>query len=77
MSELQALCMKCRNEEKKPTMQTMNPDSIQVSEKKNRYSAKGTCTSCGGNMFKFMNKETAEGLGKEIQHVTEEENKEG
>lgn len=76
MSELQALCMKCRNEEKKPTMQTMNPDSIQVSEKKNRYSAKGTCSTCGGNMFKFMNKETAEatveGTGKEIEHVADE-----
>ena len=75
MAEVQALCMKCRNDENKPTMQTMNPDSIEVTEKKNRYSAKGTCSSCGGNMFKFMNKETAEaavaGTGKEIQHVTD------
>jgi predicted nucleic-acid-binding Zn-ribbon protein len=67
MSELQALCMKCRNAENKPTMQVMKPESIQVFEKNNRYSAKGTCSSCGGNMFKFMNKETAESLGKEIQ----------
>ena len=76
MAEVQALCMKCRNDENKPTMQTMNPDSIEVIEKKNRYSAKGTCSSCGGNMFKFMNKETAEaaaaGAGKEIQHVADE-----
>ena len=76
MADLQALCMKCRNDEKKPTMQTMNPDSIEVSEKKNRYSAKGTCSTCSGNMFKFMNKETAEATvadtGKEIQHVADE-----
>ena len=72
MAELQALCMKCRDDNNKPTMQTMNPDSIEVFEKKNRYSAKGTCTSCGGNMFKFMNKETAESLGKEVQHVPDE-----
>ncbi len=79
MSELQALCMKCRNDEKKPTMQTMNADSIQVFEKKNRYSAKGTCQNCGGNMFKFMNKETAEATvadtGKQIEHVADEEEK--
>lgn len=71
MADVQALCMKCRDGNNKPTMQTMNPDSIQVTEKNNRYSAKGTCMSCGGNMFKFMNKETAESLGKEIQHVSE------
>ena len=74
MAEVQALCMKCRNDENKPTMQTMTPDSIEVTEKNNRYSAKGTCSSCGGNMFKFMNKETAEaaveGTGKEIQKAS-------
>ena len=76
MAEVQALCMRCRNDEKKPTMQTMDPNSIEVIEKKNRYSAKGTCSSCGGNMFRFMNQETAEATaadtGKEIQHVTDE-----
>ena len=71
MAELQALCMRCRNDENKPTMQVMNDDTIQVTEKKNRYSAKGKCTKCEGNMFKFMNKETAESLGKEIEHVEE------
>ncbi len=71
MAEVQALCMKCRDGNNKPTMQTMNDDSIVITEKNNRYSAKGTCTSCGGNMFKFMNKETAESTGKEIQHVSE------
>ena len=52
MSELQGLCMKCRNEENKPTMQTMK--DVNVEEKNNRYSAKGQCTTCGGNMFKFL-----------------------
>lgn len=68
MAELQALCMRCRNDENKPTMQDMNPDSIKVVEKKNRYSAKGTCKTCGGNMFKFMSKDGAEALGVEITH---------
>jgi len=56
-TELKALCMKCRNEENKPTMQTM--ENIKIEEKNNRYSAKGTCANCGGNMFKFMSKDTA------------------
>lgn len=59
MSEpLQALCMKCRDENNKPTMQIM--ENVKVEEKNNRYSAKGTCQKCGGNMFKFMSKETAQ-----------------
>jgi DNA polymerase II large subunit len=58
MEELKALCMKCRDDNKKPTMQTMK--DIEISEKNNRYSAKGKCTQCGGNMFKFMSKENAE-----------------
>lgn len=49
--------MKCRNEENKPTMQTMT--NVRVEEKNNRFSAKGTCENCGGNMFKFMSKEDA------------------
>lgn len=59
MAELKALCMKCR-ENNKPTMQTM--ENPVVSEKNNRYSAKGTCAKCGGNMFKFMSKDDAEAL---------------
>lgn len=52
--------MKCRDENNKPTMQDMtNP---QVSEKNGRYSAKGTCAKCGGNMFKFLSKDDAEKL---------------
>ena len=65
MSDLKALCMKCRNDENKPTMQTMNDPA--VTEKNNRYSAKGTCAQCGGNMFKFMSKDDAEALGVEIK----------
>lgn len=60
MNELKALCMKCRDDNNKPTMQTMqNP---QVQEKNGRYSAKGTCQTCGGNMFKFLSKDDAEKL---------------
>lgn len=58
MEELKGLCMRCRDENKKPTMQTMT--EINVEEKNNRFSAKGKCANCGGNMFKFMSKETAE-----------------
>ncbi len=60
MPEIKALCMKCRDANNKPTMQIMN--NIEVQEKNNRYSAKGKCANCGGNMFKFMNKETADSL---------------
>lgn len=52
MATLKALCMKCR-ENNKPTMQDMvNP--VVTKNEKGRYSAKGTCAKCGGNMFKFM-----------------------
>ena len=62
MAELKALCMKCRDKNNKPTMQTMlNPV---VSEKNGRYSAKGKCAQCGGNMFKFLSKADAEALKK-------------
>lgn len=60
MPQIKALCMKCRDANNKPTMQIMN--DIEVQEKNNRYSAKGKCANCGGNMFKFMNKETADSL---------------
>jgi RNA:NAD 2'-phosphotransferase (TPT1/KptA family) len=52
MATLQALCMKCRTNNK-PTMRDMvNP--VVTKNEKGRYSAKGTCAVCGGNMFKFM-----------------------
>jgi DNA polymerase II large subunit len=38
-------------------MQVMN--DIKVEEKNNRFSAKGKCGKCGGNMFKFMSKDDA------------------
>lgn len=60
MSDLKALCMKCRDDNNKPTMQTMsNP---QVEEKNNRFSARGTCGNCGGNVFKFLSKDDAQAL---------------
>lgn len=58
--ELQALCMKCRTNNK-PTMRTMNNPVVTMNDK-GRYSAKGTCAVCGGNMFKFMSKADAESM---------------
>jgi len=58
MSDLKALCMKCRDGNNKPTMRGMT--NVKVEEKNNRYSAKGTCENCGGNMFKFLSKNDAE-----------------
>lgn len=57
MDELKGLCMKCRDGNNKPTMQVMK--DVAVSEKSNRFSAKGKCSTCGGNMFKFLSKEDA------------------
>lgn len=61
MAELKALCMKCR-ENNKPTMQTMTEPKVE--EKNNRFSAKGKCGKCGGNMFKFLSKDDAQALKK-------------
>ena len=60
--DMTALCMKCRNDENKPTMQKMKEDGMSVHEKKNRYSAKGQCDNCSGNMFKFLSKDDAMAL---------------
>ncbi len=60
MKVLKALCMKCRDDKNKPTMQDMK-DPV-ISEKNNRYSAKGQCVTCGGNMFKFMSKADADAM---------------
>jgi len=57
MDELKGLCMKCRDANNKPTMQVMK--DIKVEEKNNRFSAKGQCSVCGGNMFKFLSKDDA------------------
>ena len=58
MQELKALCMSDRDANNKPTMQVMT--NIIIEEKNGRYSAKGQCAKCGGNMFKFMSKADAE-----------------
>ena len=65
MADLKGLCMKCRDKDNKPTMQDM--ENIAVEEKQGkgdsmRYSAKGTCTQCKGNMFKFLSKDLAHEL---------------
>lgn len=65
MKELKALCMKCRDGNNKPTMQTMTNPQVEEKEGKGgskRYSAKGTCVQCGGNMFKFLSKDDADAL---------------
>ena len=49
--------MKCRDANNKPTMQVMK--DAKVEEKNGRYFAKGKCSKCGGNMFKFMSKDDA------------------
>jgi hypothetical protein len=58
MADLKALCMKCRDANNKPTMQVMN-NPVVTKNDKGRYSAKGTCSNCGGNMFKFMSEADA------------------
>lgn len=55
--EIKALCMKCRDANNKPTMQVMK--DVKIEEKNNRFSAKGKCSNCGGNMFKFLSKDDA------------------
>jgi len=62
MATLKALCMKCR-ENNKPTMQDMTNPVVTKNEK-GRYSAKGTCAKCGGNMFKFMSAADGEAMMK-------------
>lgn len=52
--------MKCRDDNNKPTMQDM--EEINVEEKGGRYSARGKCSNCSGNMFKFLSKDDAEKL---------------
>ena len=56
--QLKGLCMKCRQKGKDHQMQVMK--NVTVSEKNNRYSAKGTCVTCGTNMFKFLSKDDAQ-----------------
>jgi hypothetical protein len=37
-------------------------DPVVTKNEKNRYSAKGKCSVCGGNMFKFMSEADAKPL---------------
>jgi hypothetical protein len=60
MATLMALCMKCRTNNK-PTMREMKDPKVTKNEK-GRYSAKGTCAVCGGNMFKFMSAADGEAM---------------
>lgn len=60
MQDLKALCMKCRDVNNKPTMQVMK--NMKVEKKNGRFSAKGQCSVCGGNQFKFMSKADAEAM---------------
>ena len=53
--------MKCRDANRKPTMQTMMNPVVSKNDK-GRYSAKGTCAVCGGNMFKFMSEADANAM---------------
>jgi hypothetical protein len=61
MATLKALCMKCRDANNKPTMQEMENPVVTKNEK-NRYSAKGTCVVCKGNMFKFLSAADGEAM---------------
>ena len=56
-NQLMGLCMRWRDGNNKPTMQAMT--QVKVEEKNNRFSAKGICGNCGGNMFKFLSREDA------------------
>jgi hypothetical protein len=63
--ELKALCMRCRDANNKPTMQVMNNPKVEEKPGRGgtpRYSAKGTCANCSGNMFKFLSKADADTL---------------
>jgi hypothetical protein len=61
MAELKALCMKCRQKGPENQMQVM-VDPVVSKNEKGRYSAKGKCTTCGGNMFKFLGEADAKAM---------------
>lgn len=63
--ELKALCMKCRDSNNKPTMQVMKDPKVEAKPGRGgalKYSAKGQCSNCGGNQFKFLSKADADTL---------------
>ena len=56
-------CREKKDGKSKPTMQIMKDVKVEEKEGKGgskRYSAKGTCEKCGGNMFKFLSKDDAQ-----------------
>lgn len=57
--QLKALCMGCRTPENKPTKDRLMDVELVEKNVKGRYSAKGKCTVCGGNMFKFLSEADA------------------
>jgi hypothetical protein len=61
MADLKALCMKCRQKGPESQMQTMTNVKVEQNAK-GRFSAKGQCSVCGGNMFKFLSKADAEAM---------------
>ncbi len=61
MADLKALCMKCRQKGPDHQMQSMTNVKIEKNAK-GRYSAKGQCGTCGGNMFKFMSEADAKAM---------------
>jgi len=74
MATLTALCMKCKHDENAEQIQDMT--EIEITEKGGRYSARGVCGNCGGNMFKFLSKDDAmkmESEGVTIKQATDEE----
>jgi hypothetical protein len=52
-----ALCMGCRDENRKPTMQVMTnatPKTMEGKGGKTRNAMTGVCGKCGTKMFKFV-----------------------
>ncbi len=59
--------MRCRDANNKPTMQIMKDPQVQSKPGKGgamKFSAKGICSNCGGNQFKFLSAADAEALKK-------------
>lgn len=63
MTDVIALCMKCKHNEDMEDKKAM--DNLTIEEKDGRYSARGECPDCGTGMFKFLSKDDAEKLKAE------------
>lgn len=68
MAQVEALCMTCKHDDDAEGKQMMT--NISIEEKGGRYSARGECPNCGGNMFKFLSKDDAEQIADEDDSVT-------